>query len=110
MDLPPKSLVKSRKNLQAISKFNNPNNMELLKYEEFDRLLIVLWQDLRRKITNTQETKHIINLNKTSNYQWLVYSGPIAAELIEILKKEYPGVDFAYKEQGSEKVVVMDWS
>ena len=108
MESPPKTLIKSRKNLQAIGKINNSNNLELFKYMEFDRLLDVLWQDIRRKITNTSETEHIIKLKQTSHFQWIEYTEKIALELIDILKKEYPDVDFTYKED--EKVIVMDWT
>jgi hypothetical protein len=45
-----------------------------------------------------------------------VFTEAIRLELIEILKREYPGVDFTYKETSGydgkilEKIIIMDWS
>jgi hypothetical protein len=45
-----------------------------------------------------------------------VFTELIALELIEVLYKEYPGVDFTYKETAGydgkiiERIIIMDWS
>ena len=109
----PKSLVKSRENLQAIS--NNPNI--ITRYEIFDRVLSHTWIDIRRDIQRLS-LKYIINLyNPAYIYpHGFVVTEAIILELIEILKKEYPGVDFTYKETAGydgkilEKIIIMDWS
>ena len=113
MSSPPKSLVKSRENLQEI--FKNPQVM--IKYELFDRILSVIWRNIRQ---SSKSLKYIINLHDPNyhcnNAYGFVFTEAIVLELIEILKKEYPGVDFTYKEtvryDGTiiEKIIVMDWS
>ena len=109
---PPKALLKSRENLQAICK--NPH--EIMKYETFDKFLFVLWTNIRR--SPPISFKYIINLHDTNyslGYQNM-FTEAIILELIEILKKEYPGVDFTYKETAGydgtiiERIIVMDWS
>jgi hypothetical protein len=115
MSSPPKSLVKSRENLQAI--FNNPHLM--IKYEMFDKVLLLLWENIRPSLMKPLKSlKHIINLHNLNIgfHQEIIFTEAIILELIEILKKEYPGVDFTYKEttryDGTiiERVIVMDWS
>jgi len=113
MSSPPKSLVKSRENLQEI--FKNPHVM--IKYELFDRALSVIWGNIRQ---SSNSLKYIINLQDPSyscnSVYGFVFTEAIVLELIEILKKEYPGVDFTYKETARydgtiiEKIIVMDWS
>jgi len=114
MSAPPKSLVKSRENLQVIS--NNPNI--IIKYEIFDRVLSHTWNDIRQNIKRLS-LKYIINLhNPTYNHSHdgFVFTEKFILELIEILKKEYPGVDFTYKETSGydgkilERIIIMDWS
>jgi hypothetical protein len=45
-----------------------------------------------------------------------MFTEAIILELIEILKKEYPGVDFTYKETAGydgtiiERIIIMDYS
>jgi hypothetical protein len=110
MSIPPKSLVKSRENLQAIS--NNPDII-IKKYEICDRILLVLWNNIRQS-----SLKYIINMhNPQYNYpHGFVFTEEFIIELIEILKKEYPGVDFTYKETAGydgkiiERIIIMDWS
>jgi hypothetical protein len=117
MSSPPKSLVKSRENLQAI--FKNG----ITKYEVFDRILSVLWQKIRQLVnpninrTNASVSKYIINLRDPNYYATTFFcTQENALELIEILKKEYLGVDFTYKETAGydgqiiEKLIIMDWS
>jgi hypothetical protein len=112
MSASPKSLVKSRENLQAIS--NNPHII-IKKYEIFDRVLSRIWGN----ISMTRKSPHIINLHDTTYYsgsERFVFTEAIRLELIEILKREYPGVDFTYKETSGydgkilEKIIIMDWS
>lgn len=112
MSPPPKSLVKSREHLQEI--FKSPDGM--IKYEIFDRVLLLIWDDIRRSSSNS--VKCIINLrnpNFKSGYGF-VFTEAIVLELIEILKREYPGVDFTYKETAGydgkiiEQIIIIDWS
>jgi len=109
MSLPPKSIIKSRENLQVIIK--NPHVMT--KYEIFDRILLRLWGNIRQSSLNS--LKYIINLHDPF-HNGFVFTEVIVLELIEVLKKEYPGVDFTYKETAGydgkiiEKIIVMDWS
>ena len=110
MSAPPKSLVKSRENLQAIS--NNPHI--IIKYEIFDRVISDIWHNIR---IMSRKTSHIINLLDSRHYSGgFVLTETIRLELIEILKREYPGVDFTYKETSGydgkilEKIIIMDWS
>ena len=122
---PPKTLVKSRKMLQAICKNSittNIINEQLIKYEMFDRFLQILWNDIKKLITSTQlqHTNFIINLHKNPYsqllYQGIFFTKAIQLELIEILKKEYPEVDFTYNETSGydgkiiERIIIMDWS
>jgi len=111
MSSPPKSLVKSRENLQEI--FKNPHVM--IKYEMFDRILSLLWGKIRQSSVNSP--KYIINLHDPNYFSHgFVFTEALVLELIEILKKEYPGVDFTYKETAGydgtiiERIIVMDWS
>ena len=109
---PPKALLKSRENLQAICK--NPH--EIKKYEIFDRILFVIWTNIRQ--SPPKSLKYIINLydpKYLAGYQ-IIFTEAIILELIEILKKEYPGVDFTYKETAGydgtiiERIIIMDYS
>ena len=119
---PPRTLVKSRENLQAICKSRRQNGSgcpELEKYEAFDRILLIIWSDIKQLfVSYTPISKHVINLHSQYliTYQPLVRSQEFTFELIELLKKEYPGVDFTYKETAGydgnilERVIIMDWS
>ena len=117
--LPPISLVKSRENLQAICKSGRAMTgyaLGLLKYEVFDRVLLIIWNDIKQRLTS-QSLYYIIDLHKNKDSRnGFVYTEADISELIEILKKEYPGVDFTYKEtngyDGSilERIIIMDWS
>ena len=122
MSSPPKSLVKSRENLQTL--FKNPHVM--IKYQIFDNVLSEVWNNIRQltnaHITRTQTSlsKYIINLHAVRNNNYgmhgFVLTEAIALELIEVLKKEYPDVDFTYKETAGydgkiiERIIIMDWS
>ena len=124
MSTSPKSLVKSRENLQAI--LQNPHT--IIKYEIFDRVLSRLWGNIRVPSSSYSSSpsypsnplnslKYIINLHDP-NYLLggFDFTEEMALELIEILKKEYPGVDFTYKETAGydgriiERIIIMDWS
>ena len=119
---PPRTLVKSRENLQAICKSRRQNGggcPELEKYEAFDRILLIIWSEIKPLfVSYTPISKHVINLHSHHliTYQPLVRSQEFTFELIELLKKEYPGVDFTYKETAGydgnilERVIIMDWS
>ena len=111
MSNPPKTLIKSRENLQEL--FKNPH--VIIKYEKFDRVLSLIWADLRISPLNSlKSVKYIINL-RDPRYDF-DFTEKITLELIEILKKEYPGVDFTYKETAGydgniiQRVIIMDWS
>jgi len=122
MSNPLNSLVKSRENLQAL--FKNPHL--IIKYQIFDKVLSEVWNNIWQ-LTNvhitrtpTSLSKYIINLHAVRNINYgmhgFVLTEEIALELIEILKKEYPGVDFTYRETAGydgkiiEKLIIMDWS
>jgi hypothetical protein len=114
MSSPPKSLVKSRENLQEI--FKNPHG--IIKYEIFDRVLLLLWGNIRQSLSKS--VNYIINLCDPSYYGNIdyrfIFTEANILELIEILKREYPGVDFTYKETAGydgkiiEQIIIMDWS
>ena len=109
----PKCLVKSRENLQAISK--NPD--VILRYRVFDEILSRLFAGNIMQ-GSLKLPKYVINLHDSNNYNHyrFVFTEAIVLELIEILKKEYPGVDFTYSETAGydgkiiEKLIIMDWS
>ena len=118
MSNPPKTLLKSRENLQEL--FKNPH-VFIKKYEIFDRVLSLLWNNIRpsplMSLNSLKSPKYIINLHDP-NYllSGFDFTEKMALELIEILKKEYPGVDFTYKETAGydgkiiERIIIMDWS
>lgn len=111
------SLIKSRENLQAIFKDG------ITRYKVFDRILSVLWQNICQLAnpiinrTNVPVSKYIINLRDPNYYATTFFcTQENALELIEILKREYPGVDFTYNQTAGydgqiiEKIIIMDWS
>ena len=120
MSSPPKSLVKSRENLQEI--FKNPHVM--IKYQIFDNVLSEVWNNIQQKTYHYNQSsvivnKYIVNLHAIripNGMHNFVLTEMILLELIEVLKKEYPGVDFTYRETAGydgkiiEKIIVMDWS
>jgi len=124
MSKPPYSLLKSRENLQEL--FKNPH--VIIKYEKFDRILSLIWADIRPSPFNAlnalnplKSLKYIINLHDRRYFDRdfdrdFDFTEKMVLELIEILKKEYPGVDFTYKETAGydgriiERVIIMDWS
>ncbi len=112
--MPPISLVKSRENLQAIS--TNPDI--IMKYEVFDRVLLVLWSNIQSRLRSqrTQTLNYIIDLHDYLYNIGFAFTESNISELIGILKREYPGVDFTYKETVGydgkimERIIIMDWS
>jgi hypothetical protein len=118
--LPPISFVKSRENLQAICKSGkaiNGYSLGVWKYEVFDRVLLQVWKDIKPQLQTSKPLNYIINLHIYPYVQrGFVYTEADISELIEILKKEYPGVDFTYKETNGydqsilERTIIMDWS
>lgn len=117
--LPPKTLVKSRENLQAISRNKGPNGQPagLLKYQAMDTVVQSLWHHIKPLIEYGRDTKHIIDLNRYApSFHGLIINEGFVTELIEALTAEYPGVNFAYKETAGydgkilERIIVMDWS
>ena len=111
MNSPPKTLVKSRESLQAMFS----DRAELRRYEAFDKILNHVWTRIQALIkANQVKTEYIINL-----YDLERETGPThkyISEMIDVLKKEYPGVDFTYREthgyEGTvlERLIIMDWS
>ena len=109
MSKAPHTFVKSRENLQAL----NDNNRLLEKYEAFDRILDYIWYQIRPISCGfKQKTKLLIDLKVC---QFHITKDNVI-ELIEILKEEYPGVDFTYTETAGyegkmlEQLIIMDWS
>lgn len=90
----------------------------MIKYTIFDKILSIIWGNIRKQISyNPSQFKYIIKLNEPQyNTYGFVYTEEIVLELIEILKKEYPGVDFTYKATAGydgkiiETIIIMDWS
>ena len=126
MSVPPISLVKSRENLQAICKSEKSLGSitgiaeGLQKYEQFDKVIRMLWHDIKQILNSyvPQPPKYVIKLHDRHRYNpdGFVYNQVNISELIEILKREYPGVDFTYKETTGydgkvlESIIIMDWS
>jgi hypothetical protein len=118
--LPPISLLKSRENLQAICKSGKTMNgysLGLLKYEVFDRVLLNIWNNIKSRLQTSMPLNYTIDLHKnTDNRNGFLYTNTDIIELIEILKKEYPGVDFTYTQTNGydqsivERTIIMDWS
>jgi hypothetical protein len=119
MSRAPRSLVKCRETLQAISK----NHNELRKYELFDRILDIVWYDISKP--QMYKTKHVISLMNHNNNHWTKLINVIneynitesfASELIVILKREYQDCDVTYSETKDdtgkiiEKLIIIDWS
>jgi hypothetical protein len=124
------SLVKSRDTLQMLS--NSPiasssggaPNMTpsiLLKYDVIEYFLNELWTKLKSDVFTTKETQYIIQLKKNyskgnMSYYSIETTNEFVEELIDILKKEYPGVDFTYRETTGyngiilERLIIMDWT
>lgn len=107
---PPRTFVKSRENLQELSK----NSKLLEKFAAFDSVLNAIWYKIRpgnHLSSPTTCTIDLISLRLTHSI-----TDEFISELIPILKKEYPGVDFAYKATTGyhgmilEQIIIMDWS
>jgi len=113
MNSPPKTLVKSRENLQAMFS----DREELPRYEAFDIIINYVWTRIKALVTTQQsKTEYIINLRDLERHTPLVSTNKYIYDVIDVLKKEYPGVDFTYREthgyEGTvlERIVIMDWS
>jgi hypothetical protein len=112
----PNCLVKSRENLQAI--FNSKSS-GIIKYQVFDRILAHTWNGIKQLYFSNkfEAVKYHINLGSPEVVvNTFIFTDTIITELIEVLKKEYPGVDFMYKESSGydgkilERLIIMDWS
>ena len=118
MSKTPRTFIKSRETLQAISN----DGKELQKYEFFDRILDEIWSEIKKP--GEGKTKQVFHLA-----QILRILGPhsnitnleaFRLELIEILKKEYQGCDVSYVETKTtgydgkilivEQLIIIDWS
>ena len=110
----PKSLVKSRAALQALSK--QPHR-ELTKYSLFDYILKDIWENIRL----FTQTYHRFQLSKYMTYGGYsnffkdgILDEAVRLELIEILKKEYPGCDIQYIKYvvttTPGEMIMIDWS
>jgi len=102
-----KTFVKSRENLQELSK----NGRLLEKYVAFDNVLNYIGHTLQAPFfKKRKEKKFIIDLCQIN----IPYN--TMSELIEVLKQEYPGVDFTYTSATIQEgmhiapVFCMDWS
>jgi hypothetical protein len=112
--MPPKTLTKSRENLQALFK----NREELAKYQSYDIVINYVWSRLESIMHGRvpYQTQYIINVNVLEQHTRLASSQEFLTEVIDLLKKEYPGVDFTYKETAGydgkiiERIIIMDWS
>jgi len=120
MSKAPRTLIKSREALQAI--YNN--YQELQKYEAFDRILDEVWNEIqKRERGKTKQVFHLGHiLRKLGPYLSYINNNleSFTLELIEILKKEYPGCDVSYIETKTtgydgkilivEQLIIIDWS
>ena len=113
MNSPPKTLVKSRENLQAM--FSDPT--ELTRYEAFDIIINYVWVRIRAlSIVNKEKTEYSINLRDLERHTPLVSTNKYISDVIDVLQKEYPGVDFTYNQTSGydgtvlERLIIMDWS
>ena len=124
----PKTLVTSREFLQEICKTpvstsRHTGFAEVLKHQGFAVFLQDLWNKLHKHLERNRETKYVIklgpHLTSLTRFQPenpIILNKEVLDELIEILKKEYPGVDFTYNETAGydgniiERLIVMEWS
>ena len=116
---PPKTLVKSRENLQTICNNNNKYPYGVAKYETYDKILLNLWMELTPLFKqDPPPSKYAIDLlQQAHNAQMgFIFTKPTVLEFIEVLKREYPEVGFTYIETPGfngkmlERIVIMDWS
>ena len=116
----PRTLIKSRETLQAICN----DWRELQKYEAFDRILDEVWNEIKNPGKGkTKQVFHLAHiLRKLGPYLSYINNNleSFRLELIEILKKEYPGCDVSYIETKTtgydgkilivEQLIIIDWS
>ncbi len=106
----PKSLVKSRAALQALTK--QPHR-ELIKYSLFDYILKDIWENIRL-FTQTYYTFQLSKYMEYGSYSNLFKDGmldeAVRLEFLEILKKEYSGCDIKYVITTSGEMLMIDWS
>ena len=112
----PRTLIKSRKVLQSLK-----GGDEFEKYQTFDRLLQVIWMDIKReaeagnkkyvfKITNNPHMRRLPQLNNPINSILFI------TDFMDILKKEYLDCKIEYVETKGyedkviEQIIVIDWS
>ena len=115
----PRTLIKSREVLQSLKDRNEFN-----KYQTFDRLLQLIWMDIKREAEGGK-TKYVFKINNNrwnGNIQNLPQlQNPInmmlfITEFIEVLKKEYIDCKIEYVETKGyedkviEQLIVIDWS
>jgi hypothetical protein len=112
MSKTPRTLIKSRETLQAI--FNDWK--ELRKYEIFDSILDRIYGDIFMQPLKGK-TKQVFHLSQIlPRHSNITNLEAFRLELIEILKKEYPGCDVSYVETTGydgkivEKLIIIDWS
>jgi hypothetical protein len=117
MNSPPKTLLKSRAQLQAI----HADSSHLVKYESFDIVLSYVWVRVKALLQgNNTNTQYIINFYDLERHMGrlvsIEFSTAYITELMEVLRREYPGVDFTYRETAGyegnvlERILIMDWS
>jgi len=111
----PRTLIKSRETLQAICN----DWQELRKYEIFDGILDVVWNEIKKP--GKGKTKQVFHLSQIlPRHLNIINLESFTLELIEILKKEYPGCDVSYVETKTtgyegkiltvEQLIIIDWS
>jgi len=112
----PRTLIKSREVLQSLKDRN-----EFEKYQTFDRLLQLIWTDVRNE-ARAGNTKYLFKINNnhwTSSFTHL--HNPInmtlfITDFMDILKKEYIDCKIEYVETKGyedkviEQIIVIDWS
>lgn len=114
------SIIKSRENLQTLSKQNYGSRP--LEYEEIDKFLDTLWHDMRFTF-GVGYTKYAFDPNKYfKNSTWLKNNAPdpvisesFLKELMEVIRNTYPGCTISYTENvlgldRVERLIIIDWT
>jgi len=113
------SIIKSRKNLQLLSKQNYGSRP--LEYDEIDKFLDTLWHDMRFTFSKGYK-KYAFDPNKYfKNSTCLLNTpDPVITEsfrltLMENIRNEYPGCTVSYIENllgldRIERLIIIDWT
>jgi len=114
MSYAPRTLIKSRGVLQSLK-----GGDELKKYEAFDRILQLIWMDVKQQAIGGRTT-YIYDYDRfirdNREFRNLEKFNMFRLDLVTILEKEYPDCKIQYVETvgyGGEiiqRIIVIDWS